>query len=72
MSLPLVETEKIWLNEPLLKDLAKITGGEYLTVAEAGSIPDLIPNARREDRVPRPPIPLWDSWPILALLVGLN
>ena len=59
-------------NDVLLTGLARSTGGEYLRVADAETLPGKLPNQGSELLVDEGrPAPLWDRQWILYLLVGL-
>lgn len=59
-------------NRPLLSGLVRGTGGEYLDLAEAETLPASLPNLGTELLVDKGrPSPLWDRAWVLYLLVGL-
>ena len=64
---PQRETRAPWQDEPLLRDLATLSGGRYFRLADIDQLPAAIPD-RREIAVSRlPPWPLWDrGWTLLA------
>jgi hypothetical protein len=68
---PQRETRAPWQDEPLLRDLATLSGGHYFRLSELDALLEAIPD-RREIAVSRlPPTPLWDrGWTLLAF-VGL-
>ena len=68
---PQRETRAPWQDEPLLRDLATLSGGQYFRLSELDALLEAIPD-RREIAVSRlPPTPLWDrGWTLLAF-VGL-
>jgi hypothetical protein len=71
VDLPSVETSHVWLNRPLLQELASLSGGRYFDVPDIAELPAAIPD-RTETIVSRgQPRPLWDTGGTLALLVGL-
>ena len=69
--LPIVEQEKPWMDEGLLKELAEISGGQFFHVDEVSKIASAIPDRRRVVEIPRPPKHLWDRWWVLIALVTL-
>lgn len=70
--LPDLESVDPRQNQSLLSGLVRGTGGEYLAVADAGSLPGKLPNGGVELLVDRGrPSPLWDRQWVLYLLVGL-
>lgn len=59
-------------NQPLLTGLVRSTGGEYLRLADAETLPEKLPNQGAELLVDEGrPAPLWDRQWVLYLLVGL-
>lgn len=69
---PAGELEQIPLNEPELIQTAKTSGGAYLT--PASTVADVLKALPKAEKVPLdtdPPIPLWNTWPILVLFVVL-
>ena len=59
-------------NRPLLAGLVRGTGGEYLELPEAATLPASLPNLGTELLVDKGrPAPLWDRAWVLYLLVGL-
>ena len=71
VSLPSVETNEVWLNKPLLKDLARASGGAYFEVDQLADMVAAVPEGRRTADVRGTPVPLWDTSRMLLLLVGL-
>jgi hypothetical protein len=59
------------LDEEALKELARLSGGSYRTLAELGSLPDAIPDRRQTVVTTDEPIPLWDNWLAFGLLAAL-
>lgn len=71
VELPQQEMQSPWLDEPLLRDLARLSGGEYFRLDEVDRLADAVPD-RREVAVTRhPPRPVWDGWWTLCFLVAL-
>lgn len=68
---PDYELRALRMREEVLRDLALQTGGEFLPLADAGSLPDLIKKASQTSRTPGPKQALWDRGWILAVLAGL-
>jgi len=71
VELPSLETSQIWLNRPLLMDLAKLSGGKYFEVNELDQLVAAVPNRVETIEERSPPRPLWDVPVTLILLVGL-
>lgn len=59
------------LDEEALGEIATLTRGTYRPLAEISSLPDDIPDRRQIVVATDEPIPLWDNWLSLGLLVGL-
>jgi hypothetical protein len=68
---PQRETRAPWQDEPLLRDLATLSGGKYFHLSELDSLPAAVPD-RREMTVSRlPPSPLWDRGWTLLVFAGM-
>lgn len=67
---PWLENANLALDEPSLKELARMTGGKYYTVASAARLPVDIATTR-EKGVERVTLSLWNNPWVLALLLGL-
>lgn len=65
------ELDRTELNEPGLRELAELTNGKYFPFDDAKSVFGEIPPGRRVALHTDPPIPLWNTWPVLLLFVGL-
>ncbi|MFO8012869.1 MAG: VWA domain-containing protein [Phycisphaerae bacterium] len=68
---PRVEFRDPRLNRALLVDLARRSGGRYYEIDEADRIAGDLPDRQETIIVREPPRTLWDTWRLLALLVGL-
>ena len=69
---PAGELEQIPLNEPELVQAAKTSGGAYLTPISTAE--DVLKTLPRPQKIPLdtdPPIPLWNTWPLLGLFLVL-
>jgi hypothetical protein len=71
VDLPQLETKEVWLNKPLLSEIAESSGGKYYELDELDALIEDLPSSKHEIRVRGEPIPLWDNSRILLLLVGL-
>jgi hypothetical protein len=71
VELPSVETSQVWLNEPLLKDLADLSGGKYFTISQVGDLAAAVPDKSQTVEIRSQPNPLWDKDWLLYTLVGL-
>lgn len=71
VELPSVETSQVWLNEPLLKDLADLSGGTYFTIDQIDGLAEAVPDKTETVEIRSQPDPLWDNKWLLGALVGL-
>ena len=69
--LPSVETNQVWLDKPLLKELAESSGGQYFDVDELDRLAQVVPDKTRQIEVREKPDPLWDNSRMMIALVGL-
>lgn len=68
---PAGEFERVQMNEPELRRAAAATAGAfYPATAAAGLLADL-PRPAKVPLDTDPPIPLWNTWPVLALFLAL-
>jgi hypothetical protein len=65
------EFRKIEMNEAALKQAAERTGGRFYSFATAGDLARQIPPGRKIPLDTDPPIPLWNTWPLLGLFMAL-
>ena len=68
---PINEFERIEMNEPELIRAAESTGGKFYTPQDAGSLLKDLPKPSKVPLDTDPPIPLWNSWPLLTLFLVL-
>jgi hypothetical protein len=71
VELPSVETNQIWLDKPLLKDLAELSGGQYFDINQMDELVAAIPDKVETVETRTKPDPLWDVRGMLLALVGL-
>jgi len=71
VKLPSVETNQVWLNKPLLTDLANLSGGKYFEVNQLDQLAAAVPDKTETVEVRSKPDPLWDVRGMLIALVGL-
>ncbi len=71
VELPTVETNQVWLNKPLLLDLASLSGGRYFDVDQLEKLADAVPDRTETIETRSQPRPLWDVQGMLLALVGL-
>ncbi len=68
---PVNELERTQMNEPELVHAAELTGGKFYTPL---GVETLLKDLPRPSKVPLdtdPPIPLWNTWPVLSLFLLL-
>ncbi len=68
VDLPSVETNQLWLNKPLLMDLASLSGGKYFDVDQLDGLVVAVPDKSETIEVRSKPDPLWD---VRGMLIGL-
>ena len=68
VELPRLEATQNWQNEPLLREIASLSGGRYLTIDQLDELPDLLAREPERFEVDSPPVPIWDRWWLMALL----
>jgi hypothetical protein len=71
VDLPAVETSQVWLNQPLLADLAALSGGRYFSPGQVEELLAAVPDKTETLESRGPPEPLWDTSWMLAWLVAL-
>ena len=65
------EMDRLRMDEPELRQVAEATGGAFFPLSSADEILDLLPRGRRVALQTDPPLPLWNTWPVLLLFIGL-
>jgi hypothetical protein len=68
---PASELEHIAMNEPELIRVAQATGGKFYTPLGAGSLLADLPKPSKVPLDTDPPIPLWNTWPVLGFFLAL-
>ncbi len=68
---PINERERIEMNEPELIKAAEATGGKFYTPLDADALLKDLPKPSKVPLDTDPPIPLWNTWPILVLFLAL-
>jgi hypothetical protein len=68
---PSAESESFWLNEKLLKEIARVSGGNYFRLDEFASLAEEVPALSTKAEFNGPPEPLWDATPALRWLTLL-
>jgi von Willebrand factor type A domain len=68
---PASELERIEMNEPDLRRSAESTNGKFYTPLTADALFKDLPKPSKVPLDTDPPIPLWNTWPILTLFLTL-
>jgi hypothetical protein len=68
---PVNEFERIEMNGPELMRAAESTGGKFYTPVNSESLLNDLPKPSPVPLDTDPPIPLWNTWPVLALFLTL-
>jgi hypothetical protein len=68
---PASELEHVEMNEPELVRAANISGGKFYTPATVATLLNDLPKPQKVPLDTDPPIPLWNTWPILGLFLVL-
>ncbi len=68
---PIGEREHIEMNQPELVRAAEVSGGQFYRPLEAASLIKDLPRPSKVLLDTDPPIPLWNTWPVLALFLSL-
>jgi uncharacterized membrane protein len=68
---PASELEHVEMNEPELVRAAELTKGKFYTPVTAAGLLNDLPKPQKVPLDTDPPIPLWNTWPVLALFLAL-
>ncbi len=68
---PAGEMERVQMNEAELIRVASISSGKFYTPEATGSFLKDLPKPQKVPLDTDPPIPLWNTWPVLGLFLGL-
>lgn len=68
---PAGELERTQMNEAELRRVAEETGGKFYTLADCESLLKDLPPPQKVPLDTDPPIPLWNTWPMLILFLLL-
>jgi hypothetical protein len=71
VTLPVKETQQVWLDKPRLREIARATGGEYFEIDQTAGLAAALPDRIRRLEVRSPPIAVWDTSRVLILVVVL-
>jgi hypothetical protein len=68
---PASEFERVQMNEGELRRASSATGGKFYTPLSVASLLQELPKPSKVPLDTDPPIPLWNTWPVLILFVVL-
>ncbi|MBY0397538.1 MAG: hypothetical protein K2X91_13870, partial [Thermoleophilia bacterium] len=68
---PAGELERVEMNLPELVRAAELTGGKFHTPWTIDTLLSELPKPQKVPLDTDPPIPLWNTWPVLALFLAL-
>jgi hypothetical protein len=68
---PAGELEHVEMNEPELARAATASGGKFYTPATVATLLDDLPRPQKVPLDTDPPVPLWNTWPVLGLFLTL-
>jgi hypothetical protein len=68
---PAGERERTQMNEPELVRAATTSGGKFHTPFDVASLSSELPKPQQVPLDTDPPIPLWNTWPVLVLFLCL-
>ncbi len=68
---PAGEREQVQMNQAELVRAAELTGGKFYVPSTAGTLLGDLPAPQQVPLDTDPPIPLWNTWPVLVLFLGL-
>jgi hypothetical protein len=68
---PAGEMERIAMNEPEMVRAARLTKGKFYTPETSDRLLDDLPPPAKVPLDTDPPIPLWNTWAVLALFLVL-
>jgi len=66
---PAGELERVQMNEPELRRAAETSGGRFYTPLAASTLLRDLPRPQKIPLDTDPPVPLWNTWPVLALFL---
>lgn len=68
---PAGELEATQMNQPELRQASSLSGGKFFTPADFDGIYEALPKPQKVPLDTDPPIPLWNTWPVLALFLTI-
>jgi uncharacterized membrane protein len=68
---PQTELARVQMDTTAMQQAAQVTKGHYYTWKDASSLINDLPDGVQVPVDNLPPVPLWNRWPLLALVLGL-
>ncbi len=68
---PQSERARVQIDAKEMKQAAEVTKGGYYTYKDISRLLSDLPDGRQVPVESLPPVPLWNRWPLLALVLGL-
>ena len=68
---PQSERARVQIDAKEMKQAAEVTKGGYYTYKDISRLLSDLPGGRQVPVESLPPVPLWNRWPLLALVLGL-
>ncbi|MBN1589999.1 MAG: hypothetical protein JW888_10825, partial [Pirellulales bacterium] len=68
---PAGEFERVEMEAAQLRRAAEQTQGRFYTIADAHRLPRELPSGHQVPIETLPPVPLWNSWPLLVLFLTM-
>ena len=68
---PASELEHVQMNEPELRRASGVSLGKFYTPATVSTLLDDLPKPQKVPLDTDPPVPLWNTWPVLGLFLAL-
>lgn len=68
---PASESEHVEMNEAELIRAARVSGGKFYTPSTVDTLLADLPKPQRIPLDTDPPIPLWNTWPVLAIFLAM-
>jgi von Willebrand factor type A domain-containing protein len=68
---PASEFERVQMNQAELTRAAELSSGQFYTPLTATGLLGNLPKSQKVPLDTDPPIPLWNTWPLLLLFIGL-
>ena len=68
---PAGELEQVTMNQAELQRAATVSGGKFYTPSDLSTLMSDLPKPQKVPLDTDPPIPLWNTWPLMALFLGI-